>query len=170
MFLFCYGSLIWDPGFDYIDKIQGYIPDYTIRLWQPSDTYYGTSYKIGRVATIVPEPNNKVNGILYEIDDYKIIDQLMKRENGYKIVKLDVTTVLNFIIPAYVFIGINSYPEKLIDTAKKIAHAHGSNGPNLEYLYNIYSNDRSNMYLYNLLNLVYIQNPKKYKCIILYFV
>ena len=42
VWIFGYGSLIWNPGFKYSKRIIGYVEGYKRRLWQKNTTHRGT--------------------------------------------------------------------------------------------------------------------------------
>merc|ERR1711991_480947 len=52
--IFGYASVIWKPGFSYLNKWWGYIKNYKRRFWQGSPDHRGPPRYPGRVATLLP--------------------------------------------------------------------------------------------------------------------
>lgn len=46
IWVFGYGSLCWNPGFDYLKCVTGYIRGYVRRFWQGNATHRGTRDKV----------------------------------------------------------------------------------------------------------------------------
>ncbi|KAA0165298.1 hypothetical protein FNF31_01951 [Cafeteria roenbergensis] len=49
-----YGSLVWRPGFEFIESHNGYVEGYRRRFWQGSPEHRGRPDSLGRVVTLVP--------------------------------------------------------------------------------------------------------------------
>ena len=50
--IFGYGSLVWNPDFEYDTSYLGYISGYERRFWQGSTHHRGTLEQPGRVLTM----------------------------------------------------------------------------------------------------------------------
>jgi len=140
MYLFAYGSLTWNPNFEYESKKPAYIKNFTIRFWNKH-------HKYGRVATIIRAPTI-TNGILYKIDDNNITN-LDLRENNYSrfnVSVFDETTAA--VTLATVYIANNVVIEDIDTTAKAIANSNDTS-----YLTNLYKTN-PNVYLEELVRLV----------------
>ena len=55
IWIFAYGSLCWNPGFEVRDRVYGHINGYSRKFWQGDSTYRGTSEQFGRTATLIKE-------------------------------------------------------------------------------------------------------------------
>lgn len=141
MWLFGYGSLIWNPGFAYRRREKARLAGWSLRFWQSSEDHRGTPERPGRVATLVPDRQGWVTGALYllEGDPQEVLAYLDHREKGgYRRERLQVTAAwgqhaaLAYIGPTSgeQFVG----PEDESHTAQVIASAVGPSGANRDYL------------------------------------
>jgi hypothetical protein len=55
IWIFAYGSLCWNPGFEVRDRVYGHISGYSRKFWQGDSTYRGTPEQFGRTATLIKE-------------------------------------------------------------------------------------------------------------------
>ncbi|GFS50950.1 glutathione-specific gamma-glutamylcyclotransferase 1 [Trichonephila inaurata madagascariensis] len=95
MWVFGYGSLIWNPGFEYLDSKIGYIKGFNRRFWQGNDFHRGNPNKMGRVATLVEDEQGLTWGKAFLLGPgaESALNYLDKRESklgGY------CTTVVTF--------------------------------------------------------------------------
>jgi cation transport regulator ChaC len=90
MWIFGYGSLIWNPGIRYRVAIRGYVEDYDRKFWQGNFTHRGSRELPGRVVTIVPEEGKRSFGLVFKVSGLDNIiaalEHLYVREikSGYK--------------------------------------------------------------------------------------
>ncbi|KAL9893068.1 glutathione-specific gamma-glutamylcyclotransferase 1 isoform 3-T4 [Glossina fuscipes fuscipes] len=148
--VFGYGSLCWNPGFEYERSITGYIKGFVRRFWQGNVTHRGTPEKPGRVATLVEDNEGLCWGCAYKITGQVALDYLKQREctlGGYRTVKTKFyPRISSYETP---FIGkaeevivyladIHSrhwlgedIPERI---AQQIVECRGPSGHNAEYL------------------------------------
>ena len=64
IWIFAYGSLCWNPGFEVRDRLYGHISGYSRKFWQGDSTYRGTPEQFGRTATLIKEVTKTL--LLYE--------------------------------------------------------------------------------------------------------
>jgi cation transport protein ChaC len=141
--VFGYGSLIWRPGFDYLEAQPASLPGYMRRFWQGSHDHRGVPDQPGRVVTLIPEADQHCSGMAYLIEPAVVantFEQLDHREkNGYQ----RVTTPLNLqdgrAVSGLVYIApVNNFAflgeAELADMAAQIIRSSGPSGRNIDYL------------------------------------
>lgn len=154
IWVFGYGSLCWNPGFEYQQSITGYVKGFSRRFWQGNTTHRGTDSKPGRVATLIEDKEGITWGkaFLISAENNAALPYLSTREcqlGGYR------TYTVNFHPQPYLFGPSTSQsiekknallyiavPENrhwlgaapLPDIARQILECHGSSGSNAEYL------------------------------------
>ncbi|EYC13347.1 hypothetical protein Y032_0044g934 [Ancylostoma ceylanicum] len=67
MWIFGYGSLLWNPNFPFTQKIPGVVTGYARRFWQLSPDHRGTPEKPGRTVTLVPDEKSYCWGIAFQV-------------------------------------------------------------------------------------------------------
>ncbi len=144
--VFGYGSLIWQPGFEFIDQHLATIHGYHRRFGLLSTHYRGTPEHPGLVLGL--DLAGHCQGVLFTITPAKakdIAQYLWEREMvglAYRpIIVMARTTMLerNFSMPALSFALDQSHHQfqgqlSLQETYKYIAGAWGRNGSNITYL------------------------------------
>ncbi|EOY16254.1 ChaC-like family protein isoform 2 [Theobroma cacao] len=87
MWVFGYGSLIWKAGFNYDDRLVGFIKDYRRVFYQGSTDHRGTPEYPGRTVTLEPADGEVCWGAAYKIskkeDKENAIMHLEVREKQY---------------------------------------------------------------------------------------
>lgn len=155
LWVFGYGSLIWNPGFDFDDKILGFIKGYKRTFNLACIDHRGTPEHPARTCTLETDEEAICWGIAYCVKggidkERKAMQYLERRECEYdqKIsvdffkegdsLKPAVTNVLVFVSTPDP-IGNKYYlgPAPLKDMARQIATANGPNGYNRDYLFNM---------------------------------
>ncbi|GAA0174057.1 hypothetical protein LIER_27527 [Lithospermum erythrorhizon] len=153
--VFGYGSLVWNPGFDYDDKMIGFITDYRRVFDLACIDHRGTPDHPARTCTLEKYQGAICWGTAYCVGggpekEKAAMEYLERRECEYDKKSLveffkdedDVQPTLTGVI---VFTSTpdkvsNKYylgPAPLEDMARQIATAHGPCGNNREYLFSL---------------------------------
>jgi cation transport regulator ChaC len=143
--VFGYGSLVWRPAFDFVQRVPGSIQGFARRFWQASPDHRGVPGDPGRVVTLVPTPDAVCHGVAFEVAPSgwpKILAQLDHREqNGYARHRVTVRPAAVEVAPidALVYIATADNPSfrggsTLADIAAVVRRAHGPSGSNREYV------------------------------------
>lgn len=146
--LFGYGSLIWRPDFDYLQRRPARLHGWSRRFWQGSHDHRGVPDAPGRVVTLIRDPDGFCDGMAYLVDaavieaTFAALDH--REKNGYERhpVRLAfsdpqadasaVTDGVVYIAPAgnFAYLG----PAPLPDIARQIHRSQGPSGRNIDYL------------------------------------
>lgn len=154
MWVFGYGSLIWKAGFNFDQRLVGFIKGYRRVFYQGSTDHRGTPEYPGRTVTLETAEGEVCWGVAYKIsrkeDEEVALTYLEVREKQY-----DKKAYIGFFTePAtttpkvsgvMVYIAspdkkLNSNylgPASLEDIAKQIIQAEGPSGPNRDYLFQL---------------------------------
>ncbi|TDL91081.1 gamma-glutamylcyclotransferase [Meridianimarinicoccus aquatilis] len=153
LWIFGYGSLIWNPGFPYVDRVIGELPGYARSFCMRSIHHRGTVEDPGLVLALDPHPGTRCSGVAFgvaEAEAESTLDALRERElvsSAYleKMLPLElsdgrrVKAVTYVVDPDHVqYCGGLDLEEQ----ARIIATAIGGRGPNCEYLFNTASHLR----------------------------
>ena len=148
--IFGFGSLVHNPGFDYSDVVDGYIEGYRRVFFQGSTDHRGTPSSPGRTVTLVKYEKGIVWGRAYKLagdhqQQQATLQYLEWREKQYDL--REYVDVFNkdgdkCISMALVYIATPSNqnwlgPAEEDHIAHQIATAHGPSGPNWEYLFKL---------------------------------
>ena len=68
MWIFAYGSLIFLPSFEHLERRAAFLPGFARRFWQGSPDHRGVPGAPGRVVTLVPKDDEICGGVAYRID------------------------------------------------------------------------------------------------------
>lgn len=147
LWVFGYGSLMWNPGFPYQEREIARLPGYNRSFCMRSIHHRGTVDRPGLVLALDAMPGAACDGVAFRVAPERAeetLAYLRERElisAAYleRMLPVDLAdgrrvTALCFVIdPDHVqYCGGLSLDEQ----ARIIAHAHGGRGPNDEYLYN----------------------------------
>jgi len=147
MWVFGYGSLVWNPGFEAKEKVIATLGDYARSFCMRSIHHRGTDDNPGLVLALDAHPGAACEGVAFCVHDGQeqaVLDYLRERElisSAYLERNLAinlsdgrrVTAVTYIVDPDHVQYCGNL---PLEEQAGIIAHAVGGRGPNTEYLYN----------------------------------
>ncbi|KAF3338764.1 cation transport regulator-like protein 2 [Carex littledalei] len=155
LWVFGYGSLAWNPGFDFDEKIVGFIKDYRRVFDLACIDHRGTPANPARTLTLEAKKGAICWGVAYCVrggaeKEAEAIKYLERRECEYdKKISLDFYKEGACLSPAItgvlVFVStpdrnINKYylgPAPLDQMARQIATANGPCGNNREYLFSL---------------------------------
>lgn len=147
MWVFGYGSLLWNPGFEVADKVVATLPGYARSFCMRSIHHRGSETAPGLVLALDADPAHSCQGVALAVahgNEARTLDYLRDRElisSAYleKTLQVDLTDGRRVSALAYV---INRSHVQycgglpLEDQAQIIATAKGGMGPNTEYLWN----------------------------------
>ena len=151
LWVFGYDSLMWKPGFDYVERRLARLDDYSRRFGMWSWHYRGTREVPGLVLGLDWAPGESCTGVAFRIDPTKereIRDYLQKRElisyayfeTLQRLTLMDAPDSSQTTCDALCYILDRTHPQyagglSLQDQADCIARARGQSGPNAEYLH-----------------------------------
>ena len=145
MWVFGYGSLVWRPGFDEVERVPGFVRGFTRRFWQASTDHRGVPAYPGRVVTLLDDDPDAItwgvaSRVRAERVDAVLADLDYREKGGYE---RHFTTVHrpagDAIDDVLVYVAGPSNPcfvgEEPIDLiAERVVRAVGPSGPNTEYV------------------------------------
>ena len=147
MWVFGYGSLLWNPGFDPAESVLARLSGYHRSFCMWSIHHRGSEEDPGLVLALDEAEATHCNGLALAVrpdEESRVLDELRERElisSAYleKQLRVDledgrsVEAVTYVVDPVHVQYcgGLD-----LEDQAQVIARAHGGRGPNADYLYN----------------------------------
>jgi cation transport protein ChaC len=142
--VFGYGSLCWNPGFEFKDSMVGYVQGFSRKFWQGNIAHRGTKEKPGRVATLVEDPQGFVWGKAFLLPDETAFRYLEMREvylGGYQVHKVDVLSdeCCRRTVNATVYVATPDNGQWLGEApvdelATQVATCSGPAGHNAEYV------------------------------------
>ena len=146
MWVFGYGSLLWNPGFDVAEQAVGTLPGYARSFCMRSIHHRGTEEEPGLVLALDEAEGSECVGVALAVaagKEDETLAYLRERElisSAYVEKMLDVDLHDGRRVTAVTYVIDESHvqycSETLEDQAHIIARAVGGRGPNTEYLYN----------------------------------
>ncbi|SFD53397.1 cation transport protein ChaC [Sulfitobacter brevis] len=147
MWVFGYGSLLWNPGFEVAERVIGTLPGYARSFCMRSIHHRGTEDVPGLVLALDEDVGSACEGIALRVaegHEDATLEYLRERElisSAYveKNLQIRLTDGRDVVAVTYV---IDEAHEQycgglpLEEQAHIIARAVGGRGPNTEYLYN----------------------------------
>ena len=152
MWIFGYGSLIWNPSFSYRDCRLARLENWVRRFWQGSTDHRGVPGHPGRVVTLISEPTGDCWGVAYNCgnpDGQKVIEKLDHREKGgYHRESVKLNFIDGSATQGLVYVAGSDNSDYLgpadeVDIVTQILSAQGPSGTNREYLSNLASSLRA---------------------------
>ncbi|XP_028846134.1 glutathione-specific gamma-glutamylcyclotransferase 1-like [Denticeps clupeoides] len=147
LWIFGYGSLVWNPDFSYSRSKVGHIQGYKRRFWHGDNFYRGDKDTPGRVVTLVEDLEACTWGVAYEVTGSQVEESLKylnvreATRGGYvsKMVEFTPRDQDEDASLALVYIATSDNPIYLgpaspAEIAAQIAICRGHTGHNIEYL------------------------------------
>ncbi len=147
MWVFGYGSLLWNPGFEVAESVIGSLPGYGRSFCMRSIHHRGTVQDPGLVLALDEQPQGACSGMALRVNpgvEDATLEYLRERElisSAYLEKNLSVSLSDGRVVEAVVYVIDESHEQycgglSLEEQAQIIAKAVGGRGPNTEYLYN----------------------------------
>lgn len=146
LWVFGYGSLLWDPGFTPVRRVKARLHDYHRSFCMLSIHHRGTEDDPGLVLALDKLQGGQCTGVAFEVhpdDEDTVLAYLRDRElisSAYYEDTVDLITDDGDTIRALAYIINRDHVQycqfDLEKQAQMIAHAVGGRGPNTEYLFN----------------------------------
>lgn len=147
MWVFGYGSLLWNPGFDVAESVLGTLPGYARSFCMRSIHHRGSVEAPGLVLALDAQPGHVCEGVALRVDygaEDATLNYLRERElisSAYLEKTLAVDLHDGRRIDALVYVIDAAHDQycgglPLEEQARIIASAVGGRGPNTEYLFN----------------------------------
>lgn len=147
MWVFGYGSLLWNPGFEVAESVIGRLPGYARSFCMRSIHHRGTEADPGLVLALDEQSDRACEGVALRVADGHeagTLAYLRERElisSAYLEKELTVQLEDGREVVALVYVIDESHDQycgglSLEEQAKIIASAVGGMGPNTDYLYN----------------------------------
>ena len=147
MWVFGYGSLLWNPGFNVAEQVVGRLPGYARSFCMRSIHHRGTEENPGLVLALDEQPDHACEGVALAVrsgDEQETLEYLRERElisSAYVERELDVDLVDGRRVTALVYVVARDHVQycgglPLEEQAQIMSQAVGGMGPNTEYLFN----------------------------------
>ncbi len=147
MWVFGYGSLLWNPGFTVAENVIATLPGYARSFCMRSIHHRGTEAEPGLVLALDMQADSACEGIALRVadgDEEATLEYLRERElisSAYVEKNLDIQLKDGRSVTAVVYVIDEEHDQycgglPLEEQAQIIAKAVGGRGPNTEYLYN----------------------------------
>ncbi|MDF1804631.1 gamma-glutamylcyclotransferase [Thalassovita sp.] len=147
MWVFGYGSLLWNPGFEAAESHLAYLPGFHRSFCMRSIHHRGTDAKPGLVLALDRAEQASCHGLALSVragEEAQVLEYLRERElvsSAYLEERLQVQLRDGRQVEAITYIIDPDHVQycgglPLEEQAQTIAHAVGGRGPNTEYLFN----------------------------------
>ena len=146
LWVFGYGSLLWNPGFTPTRQVKARLHDYHRSFCMLSIHHRGTQDDPGLVLALDKQAGGTCTGLAFEVasgEEDSVLTMLRERElisSAYYEDTVDLVTEDDIPLKAVTYIIDPDHVQychfDLEKQAQMIAHAVGGRGPNTEYLFN----------------------------------
>ena len=147
MWVFGYGSLLWNPGFEVAEKAIARLPGYARSFCMRSIHHRGTEENPGLVLALDEQPDHACEGVALAVragDEEETLAYLRERElisSAYVERELHVDLVDGRRVLALAYVVARDHVQycgglPLEEQAQIMSRAVGGMGPNTEYLFN----------------------------------
>ncbi len=147
MWVFGYGSLLWNPGFEVAEEVRATLSGYARSFCMRSIHHRGTEDDPGLVLALDEAAGATCHGVALRVapgTEDATLGYLRDRElisSAYLERMLDITLEGARTVKAVTYVIDPDHAQycgglPLEEQAHIIAHAHGGRGPNSEYLFN----------------------------------
>jgi cation transport protein ChaC len=147
MWVFGYGSLVWNPGFNVAERVIATLPDYHRSFCMRSIHHRGTEEAPGLVLALDAMEGARCHGVALSVaegEEDQTLSYLRERElvsAAYLERRLDLQLADGRVVEAVTYVIDPDHVQycgglDLEEQARIIAAAVGGRGPNTEYLYN----------------------------------
>lgn len=147
LWVFGYGSLLWDPGFTPVERAIATLPNYHRSFCMRSIHHRGTEQNPGLVLALDEAAGAHCTGLALKVapgEEAAVLDYLRERElisAAYLEKRLDIDLADGRRVPAVAYVIDPHHVQycgglPLQEQARIIAGAVGGRGPNTEYLFN----------------------------------
>ncbi|KAF0676897.1 gamma-glutamylcyclotransferase [Profundibacterium mesophilum] len=147
LWVFGYGSLIWNPGFEVAERLVATLPGYRRAFCMRSVHHRGTQEAPGLVLALDASDDAHCRGVAFRVapgHEDETLDALRARElisSAYLERWLDIDLADGRRLPAVTYVIDRAHAQycgalALEEQAGIIARARGGRGPNTEYLHN----------------------------------
>lgn len=147
MWVFGYGSLVWNPGFNVAERVIATLPDYHRSFCMRSIHHRGSEEAPGLVLALDAMEGARCHGVALSVaegEEDQTLSYLRERElvsAAYLERRLDLQLADGRVVEAVTYVIDPDHVQycgglDLEEQARIIAAAVGGRGPNTEYLYN----------------------------------
>jgi len=147
MWVFGYGSLVWNPGFNVAERVIATLPDYHRSFCMRSIHHRGSEEAPGLVLALDAMEGARCHGVALSVatgEEDQTLAYLRERElvsAAYLERMLDIELADGRVVEAMTYVIDPDHVQycgglDLEEQARIIAAAVGGRGPNTEYLYN----------------------------------
>ncbi|HKK84165.1 MAG TPA: gamma-glutamylcyclotransferase [Roseovarius sp.] len=147
MWVFGYGSLVWNPGFNVAERVIATLPDYHRSFCMRSIHHRGSEEAPGLVLALDAMEGARCHGVALSVatgEEDQTLAYLRERElvsAAYLERMLDIELADGRVVEAVTYVIDPDHVQycgglDLEEQARIIAAAVGGRGPNTEYLYN----------------------------------